>query len=222
MLKCRRHRRLLATVLMTALVFTSFTVVSFGGSGTKKMTVYDEVVVSGNYAYCSAAPGIYRVNLKTNKVKRIVDNSEYYTITGPLFGMKVHKGYLYYMGTGGIGSPLHRVKKSGGKTKYLCVVDDYAIKKGKIYYQAFDVDKDKSVKKVMKLNGKNKKKSSYKVKNKYKKSNKKGYKVKYVKTGKKEYSADLEDYVPVVKAYLVRPGKKNVLLCTFLDENEVY
>ena len=104
----RRYRRSLSVLLMAAMLFTSFTVVSFGASGTKKTTLYSDVLVSGSYAYCSVPTGIYRVNLKTNKVQRIVDNSEDYEITGALFGMKIHKKYLYYMSTGGVGSPLYR------------------------------------------------------------------------------------------------------------------
>lgn len=218
----RRYRRSLSVLLMAAMLFTSFTVVSFGASGTKKTTLYSDVLVSGSYAYCSVPTGIYRVNLKTNKVQRIVDNSEDYEITGALFGMKIHKKYLYYMSTGGVGSPLYRIRKSGGKAKFLDVVYDYAIKNGKIYYECYDYKKENNAKKVMKLNGKSKRKSSYKVKAKYKKTNKKGYSLRYVNTGKREYYADYEEYLPVIESYLVRPGKSNVLINRFFDVNEIY
>ena len=99
---------------------------------------------------------------------------------------------------------------------------NYAIKNGKIYYECYDYKTENDAKKVMKLNGKSKRKSSYKVRAKYKNTNKKGYSLRYVNTGKREYYADYEEYVPVVESYLVRPGKSNVLINRYYDVSEIY
>lgn len=195
---------------MTLLV-TCFTSMAFGASGTKKSTLYTGVIKKGNTVYCNAKLGIYKVNLKTGKVKAL----KKYDREGVLYFsqgstcMKLYKGYIYFMDGAGIGLSLNRVKASGGKkaqnltTKNNFNVYSFAISKGKIYIEGPSRDTFNDVKRVMKLNGKSAKKSKYKVVNKIKTTNKKGYKIQTKTSGGKS------------KDYLVTPSGKKYKLCTY-------
>lgn len=65
---------LVSIILALALVVTCFTPAAYAASkgGTKKMSVYDSVIKSGNYAYCSTPTGIYKVNIKNKKTQRLI------------------------------------------------------------------------------------------------------------------------------------------------------
>lgn len=177
----RKMRSISVIVLLLVFVFTS-TVMSFAASGTKTMTAYNEVIVKGNYAYCSASNGIYKVNIKTGSKKRIVKEDSVGDFV--INSMKIHNGYLYYKIVYGMPA-LYRVKLSGKSKKHLAdIYKNYVISGNKIYYR--DLESEKKMR--MDLNGKHKKKSSVKFKMKEKKSNKKGYWIKDV------YGEEVIDY----------------------------
>lgn len=170
---------------------------------TVKSTTYDQVVKSGNTAYCAGANALYKVKLtKNGKVKKVTCTYK----GGPAWDKKARlirnmkkKGkYLYYVDFGGSDGSvtyLKRMNTATKKSKKIVFTDNmfygYAIKKGKLYAKYHD--DDKVVKKSMKLNGKSKKKTSKKIVMKTKKSNAKGYSMKY--KAKKGY----------IKAYLKTP-----------------
>jgi len=200
--------------IIVSLILSSMTV-SYAASGTKKMTAY-RVVIKGKYAYCGAHNGIYRVNLYTESKKRIVkENNEGFDF-GPCY-LKIFKGYLYYLSDGPILSPLSRVKLNGKNKKHLADVYEYAISKGKIYYTSYSFNTDKDIKRVMKLNGKNKKKSRYNVRMKYKDSNKSGYRVEQVLVRTETEYFD-EEYYNVIEHYadyFVGPNGEMIKLCSY-------
>lgn len=193
----------IAITMVMMLVFSMMPVSVFAATKTKKMTLYTEVIKSGKYAYCCTPNGVYKVNLKTKTKKLIVsdENFEMY----PPDTMKLYKGYLFYTAGGGTGTGLHRVKTNGKNNKGLTSICSFAISKNKIYYTEYDFGNggSKRIKKVMKLNGKGKKKSSYNVVNTLKKSNKKGYRVK--------------TFDSVI--YLITPNKKKIKLGTLMYNN---
>lgn len=178
-------RKILSVLLMVMLFVSVAAPQSFAASKTKKMKTY-RTIVKGKYAYCTTYKGIYRVNIKTGKKKLLVKEN------GALNGwkytnLKLYKGYLYFTEDrdDNYNHVLYRVKTSGKSRKELGAVKSYAISDGKIYYTMMkDEDPDDDlgpgniVKKQMKLNGKNKKKSKYDVKMTLKKTNKKGYYVR--------------------------------------------
>ena len=204
-------KRLCAVFIIMTLLVSCFTSMAFGASGTKKMTYYGEVIKKGNTVYCNATVGIYKVNLKTGKVKAL---KEYDPVGAIQFGngaggMKLYKGYLYYMEAGAIGAGLCRVKVTGkakpqNLLRYVNFnASRFAISKGKIYVEGIDRDSFKNVKRVMKLNGKNAKKTKYKVYNSFKPTNKKGYTIQTVESGVK------------YTKYLVTPAGKKIKLCSY-------
>ena len=113
--------------------------------------------------------------------------------------MKKKGNYLYYVhGSEGTYWELQRTNVKTGKTKTLGkMCTDYAIRNGKIYGEFWKVtdDDEKPYYRVMKMNGKNKKKTSKKPAMKTKKTNAKGYSVKYKERGS------------YVKTYLKTPKK---------------
>lgn len=218
----KRIRSIAVIALLLVFVFSS-TAMSFAASGTKTMTAYNEVIVKGNYAYCSASNGIYKVNIKTGKKMRIV--KEDYVGDFIIEDMKIHKGYLYYKVVYGMPA-LYRVKLSGKSKKFLADIEEvYVISGNKIFYRELESNK----KMQMDLNGKHKKKTSVKFKLKEKKSNKKGYRVKTV-YGKEvvDYSDYYQDpdespsYLTTKKYtdYLYKPNGKKIKL--FTDTLEYY
>lgn len=204
-MKNRKARILIIAALVAALIASSM-VVSFAatGSNTVYSTTYNEVIKGSTYAYCSTGKGIYRVNPKTNKIKKISSEASIYMEPA---AMKLYKGYIYYLAGDGVNNMLYRVKTNGKNKKYLGSVAEYAIKNNTIYYTyyTYDYDTEEEVvlHKKMSLTGKNKKKTVYKVSMKNKATNKKGYRVKTVEksSGKCIY-------------YLVKPSKKRVKLCS--------
>lgn len=203
--------------VVMALIISSMGV-SYASSGTKTMTVYCEVIVKGGYAYCAANRGIYRVNLKTGDKKRIVKETGDPFEPGP-GAMKIHKGYLYYSNIYPDRAFLYRVKLNGTNNKRLAEIDfKYAISKGKIYYECLSKDRVKTLKKVMKLNGKSKKKSSYKVKQINRRSNKSNYKIKTVFVQDETvYDEHYDDYIVLKRyaEYLTTPDGRSIKLCTY-------
>ena len=89
-------------------------------------------------------------------------------------------------------------------------VVSYAISNGKIYYKIRNKS-EKMVKKSMKLNGSNKKKSRYNVKMKGRKSNKKGYYINQVLT-----HTDPHNNYEYYTDYLVTPSGKRIALSNYM------
>lgn len=154
-----------------------------------KMSTY-QVIKSGNTVYCAGeGDSIYKVKVKDGKVtgkKRILKGDFAMGDYSYVWGMKKKGGYLYYvMGSEGTWSELRRISTSGGKSKKLAEnPGSFAIKKNKLYVELWDEMNDTVKYRVMKLNGKNKKKTSVHPVTKKKETNAKGYSVKYKESGK--------------------------------------
>ena len=204
-MKIRKARIVIIAALVAALIASSM-MVTFAATGSKTVysTTYNEVIKGSTYAYCSTGKGLYRVNPKTNKIKKI--SSEGMPDIEPV-AMKLYKGYIYYLVGDGINNCLYRVKTNGKNKKFLGNVANYAIKNKTIYYphDTYNEDTGREVPqhKKMSLTGKNKKKTVYKVYMKNKATNKKGYRVKTVESSNK------------LTYYLAKPNKKRVKLCRF-------
>ena len=184
-------KRSIIMMLSFVMVLTSAVFPAFAASKkTLKMTVYTDVLVKGGYAYCSSIKGLYKVNLKTHAVKRLVKQEA--PGICEFTNLKYYKGYLYYEDlTSSIGGCLYRIKLSGkGKKDLGGNMGDYYLKKSKLYYETYKSNPTKPYCLKMKLNGKNKKKvSKYTVSCRQKRSNKKGYSVvwKELSNGKTQY-----------------------------------
>ena len=220
-----RFVRMAAAVLMiTVLIITMSAPQAQAASGrTKTSTVYDQVIVKGKYAYCTAYRGIYKVNLKKETSRILKKTGGLPEVYNSPRSMILYHGYIYFDASSGTRSkePLCRIKTSGKKYKYLANAETYAISKGKIYYVPFGPGKNKQ----MKLNGKSKKSTRYKAKNKYKTSNKRGY---YVErslvntTSSYEYDYYGDSYISVdeyYNDYLVTPGGKRIYLCSYSNNH---
>ena len=145
-----------------------------------KMKTYSDVVKSGNTVYCTSTLGIWKVKVtKSGKVKSkkwLLSPKKGYSFD--IRHMKKKGHYLYYLAQFGGTSRLYRTNLSTGKRKLVAYdVVQYVIRKNKIYTVHFDIETEEYYNRVMKLNGKSKKKSSVRPVDKLKKSNAKGYSV---------------------------------------------
>lgn len=174
------HKRIMSFLMVLLIAVAFLPAQASAASGKVKMTGYDQVLKSGNTVYCAGAEGIYQVGVdNAGKVTstRLLHRRETMGGYSYFYGMKLKGKYLYvqYM-TEGTPYGLSRVHVATGKFKTIATENDkgsveYAIKGKKIYYKAQDSKKGK----VMKLNGKSKKKTSSKPKMKHEKSNAYGY-----------------------------------------------
>ena len=144
-----------------------------------KMTVYDNVIKSGKCVYCCDGYRIYRVNLKTGKVKNLVKKTG--SPDEAYFAMKKKGKYIYCQyDMQGDEIYIYRVKTNGKKVQKLnkerLWVADYWISGKKLYYSGRTLE-DIGVKRVMNLNGTSLKKSKLKCNMKRARSNVKGYRV---------------------------------------------
>lgn len=184
-----RRRGMAALIIMTAMILALIPASAAAASGTVKMTVYDDVLKSGNTVYCAGRNGIYKVKLKKGKavnVKRLVEKEDSYFW---IMGMKKKGNYIYYI-TGGSApyGPVCRVNIKNGRiqriTKNL-YEPDYVIKKNKLYYsKSYDDDGNRKTY-AAKLNGKSPKRTSVMISSISKRSNAKGYSLKTVSKGNK-------------------------------------
>ena len=190
-------KRITCRVLVCLLAL--MVVVSFmpqpADAASKKVssTTYDRVIKSGNTAYCAGAYHIYKVKLtksgKVKKVTRIVKGGPVWGKSARMIKYMTLKGkYLYYADYGvsdGSCIKLIRVNTKTKKKQDLVFTDSmfygYAIKGDKLYCK-YD-EEGKAVTKVMKLNGKSKKKTSKKVSMKHWNSNNKRYSIKFTSRG---------------------------------------
>ena len=202
-------RRKAGLILIAFIVACSFMPVT-ASAAVPTSTTYDDVIkVSKKTAYCACAAGIYKVNLKTGKKKRLVKGNSF---NHP--GQMKKKGkYIYYIagGTSDQYGWLRRVKVTGGKAKTLAggyvpyAVHEYMISGNRIYYGCYvEYDDDSGEPywegRVMNLNGSGKRALFLDFNSKRKRSNAKGYKVVY-----KEKNGG-------AKFYLKKPGGKKIYL----------
>ena len=212
-------KRIISLLLIAVFIVGSFTTVVFGASKKKKMTVYDQVCKVGNTAYCCTGQGLYKYDL--NNGSKVLLHQVNAREVEAVSRMKVYKGYLYFFEDGEEEAHLYRVRMSNNKVKRLVsCIHEYAISKKKIYYvRAYS---EKPEKRVMKLNGKGKKKSHYNVVNKCKASNAKGYYI-HTKLIKKIWQLNEDrtyyDWAYIYADYLIAPGKQ-VLLCTYYADED--
>ena len=176
----RNSRKTIVTIISVALIIT-FAVIPadvHASSNVKKMTVYESVYKVKNTVYCACGAGVYRVNLKTSKVTRLIKNNSYKT--GRYYGwMKYYKGYLYYIKSNDdtcLG--LYRIKPSTKKIKALSKemeIIGYALSGNKVYIRIADDSLEKIYNRKMSLNGKNKKTTKVMPKMNIRESNSSGY-----------------------------------------------
>ena len=182
-------KKLAACIMVMAIAVAFMPTSAFAASKSAKMTAYNQVIVSGSHAYCAGAGGIYKVKLNNGEkenVQRLYDSEGAFGPYAAVEAMKKQDGYIYFrFASEGTCTDLARVKCTGGNVKYLALTGnsaDYAIKGKRIYFYKY-TDNDKIVKRVMKFNGKNKKKTSVKPVLKEKKTNKSGYRIIIKKKG---------------------------------------
>ncbi len=175
----RSHKSMFLITIMVIAIAFSFTVpvesVS-AASKTKKMAVYS-CIKSGDTVYCSNDHRIFKVDLGTEKVTVLTGGKGYPN------RLKLKGKYLYYRDSyqgfdkNGYSGYVYRIHVKTKAKKKLAGATAYAIKGKKLYATAERLmgNKLKTQKRVMKLNGKSKKKTKYKAKNSFKKTNRKGY-----------------------------------------------
>ena len=219
-MKNRKFRAMIVASLVLSLVITS-TLVSFGASGTKKMTVYNKVckVKNSSVLYCSDNYAIYKVDTATGGVLRLTQPK-----ANGVFGMKVHKGYVYFLWyTSGTPLVLSRVKTSGKAEKELFMMHEgpgkYAVKGKKIYVQYYD-DNGKRCRKSMNLKGKKVRRSGYKVKMKSKDSNIAGYTV--FTNESPDFSTWDEESTGTLSSFLTGPDGSVIHLGTYTSRDFEY
>ena len=176
-------KKLISILLITVMLMGCFTVVSFGVSKTKKMTAYS-CIKDGNFVYCAAEGGIYKVDVTKKSATRLVKSMD--DLFGePPVSLSLYKGYIYYLDSATDNLNLYRISVNGGSKKKLAskVSKMYVISGSKIFFKTRS--KSKTVVKQMKLNGKAKKKSGSKVKMTTEKTNTPGYTV-FTRTDKEQ------------------------------------
>lgn len=203
----RKVLKAICVCLMITLAFGCVSTVTFAKTKTYKTTFYDCYVKDG-IAYCATDNGIYKVNIKKEKVKRLVKTNPYKD--GYIVCLTMHKGKLYYQYASDK-TYICRVKTSGKSKKKLAgywslfEVSNVAIDGKYIYYEGFkDENCTKKYTKRMKLNGKDKTKVKVKIKTKTKATNNKKYELDYF---------DNPDNIDYQDVYLVTP-KKNIYITT--------
>ena len=202
-------RKKIGLMLLAFIVACAFMPVT-ASAAVPSGTTYDDVIkVSKKTAYCACPAGIYKVNLKTGKKKRLVKGSSF---NDP--GQMTKKGkYIYYIagGTSDQYSWLRRIRTSGGKPQTLAggfvpyAVHEYVISGNRIFYGCYvEYDDDSGDTywdgKVMNLNGSGKRALFLNFKYHRKRSNAKGYKVVFKEKGSG------------AKFYLKKPGGKKIYL----------
>lgn len=194
-------KRFLPVLMIMVLIITMLTPCSFAAS-SKKMTVYYDVVKYGNTAFVNTPDGIYKVNIKKGTSKLFKGSPGWQYAIGD---MRAYKGYLYFTADNDETEQvyLYRANIKTGKLKVLTKATlstiYFSISKGKIYYTIHN-EIGQNTKKVMKLNGKAKKKTKIKAVNVYKASNAKGYKV-------------IEENTSEYKIIKLKTPKKTITVC---------
>jgi hypothetical protein len=221
---------ILILALSLVLAFSSLTLIAFtddayAASGkTKKMTVYNNILKRGNTVFVNLGKTIASVNTKTGKVKILTGKSKnaLYNVRR----MALKNNYIYFVR---VEDPAFyvflRVNIKTGKKKRIAVGEgsfSYVISGNKIYYRTKVLDwshlgeTKETIKKVMQLSGKSKKKTVISARNTVKKSNAPGYKI--VKSFSHKKSVDDGDgYIETTKYYdyyLQMPNGKRIFIIT--------
>lgn len=194
-------KKLAVCVIVLAVALAFMPMNTFASSKTVSMTAFNQVIKSGNTLYCAGAEGIYKVEayfgdssstLITKKLHKMESMGAYSYYSG----MKKKGDYLYcQVETEGTTFLLVRINCSTGKQKILASASDkgairYVIKGKKIYYKP-----KYGKKKVMKLNGKSKRKTSIAPKMTRKKSNADGYSISITSEKEGEYAEHVYTYL---------------------------
>lgn len=205
-----KRNKIIVFLLVTALVipFAIATNKVYAASEIKKMNSY-KCIKSGNTVYCVGFRNIYKVSLKTKSVNKMKNPGNY------AGAIKLKSGFLYCSGNGQSAETgvIYRVdiKKNKYKTlaknvKFTTGTPGFVISKSNVYYTTIEFKRDGTTKytnRVMKLNGKSKKKTTVKSKMTTKATNNSKYKV--VKS--KAYYTDDIDF-PCYDYYLKTPSGK--------------
>lgn len=202
-------------VFAVAVSVTALPTYAAGGKKVK-MAGYN-AFKKGSNVYCAAHKGLYKYNIKTGSLKKLASaNPETYEF---IDGVKVYKGYVYYVAGNAITAPLYRIKTNGKGKKRIGAVIEYGIRNNKIYYTTLNNKTGKTEKKQMNLNGKYKKKSRFKIKRPKARSNNKAYYVENVTLSKDRFLYNGEWMIREHLAdYLIIAGGNKVLLCQYDDE----
>ena len=167
--------------MMLIVTFAVAPIDSYAASKMVKSTTYSNTLKSGSFVYCTNGNKLFKVNLRTGKVKTMCKAK-----VGYITNLKIKNKYIYFneMSLGTTGGRLNRISLKSGKKQVLAknnVYPKYAIKGKKIYYEYSKVSKNGSKvtrhKRVMNLNGKKKKSTKVKIKMNSKLTNAKGYMV---------------------------------------------
>lgn len=217
--KRRTISRIIGIMLVFAVAVSVAVPQAYAASGKKvKMTNYN-TVKKGSAVYCAAHYGLYKYDLKTGSLKKLVSANpeERYDFIDCI---SVHKGYVYYIKGDAITVPLYRIKTNGKGKKRIGAVLEYGIRNKKIYYTTLNSKTEKTEKKQMSLNGKHKKNSRFKIKRSNANSNNKAYYVeRRVILGQDRFLDDGEWMIREHLAdYLIIAGGDRVLLCQYDDE----
>ena len=175
-------KKFLISLMIITMLMASVPAGVFAATTKVKTRMY-EIQVVKNYAYTTGNKGIYRVKLKNGKPvskKTLFKAGSKYVCAHLLVKGK----YVYFKKMADDKEYLYRVKKTGGKAKKLSSMGEFsevAFKGKKIYYTyPGETDDDgmvlNTIKKVMKLNGKDKQDTKMTAVEIDKYYNKKGYK----------------------------------------------
>ena len=177
-----RVKQNLIHTLIICLIAMLIPMTASAAGKTKKMTTYWRVLKEGNTVFCNNGYGIYKVNLKNNKVRKLHTKRIRSAGDEALESMKKKGKYLYYVYSNETTGALYRINLKTGKNEALTShkydgFEGYAISGNKIYYKIYHWSDESTRYKVMKLNGRSKKYTKVKVSCKWKKNNKaaKGY-----------------------------------------------
>ena len=220
-MKTKKYSKLMHTLMIAICLMLTVSLIPIQGQAgeahaasksAKKMTVYDSVIKNGNTVYCSDRFAIYKVNLKTKSVKRLVKKigywDEYY------YAMKKKGNYIYALyDMQGDCENLYRISINGGGQKKLnkhqMIINKYYIKGKKLYYSGLKMDYDTQVRVVSKLNGSNVKKTKKKFSMKQKETN----------SDAKGYSTYVDNKHPYANTYLNLPDGSRIHLGKYKNNN---
>ena len=200
----RYIKRTITAVLSITLILTLVIapIDTYAASKTKKMVAYRNTLKVNNMVYCTNGITIYKVNLSNGSVKKLTTSKVGYTTH-----LKKKGNYLYYleMTQYGAGCRISRINLKTGKRTTLAknTGPKYALVGKKIYYRYAKTTNNgpKYYKRVMKLNGKSKKKTKFKAVINSKLTNANGYMVI------DDLNSDDWSSVAYTNYYLRTPGK---------------
>lgn len=211
--------RVLGIVLFLVIAVSMSVPDAYAASSKKVKTTNYTTVKKGSVVYCAAHYGLYKYNLTTGSLEKLVgaNPEERYDFIDCI---NVHKGYVYYIKGDAITVPLYRIKTNGKGKKKIGAVMEYGIRNKKIYYTTLNSKTEKTEKKQMDLNGKHKKKSRFKFKRSHARTNNAAYYVERITLGKERFVDNGEWMIREHQAdYLIIAGGNRVFLCQYDEEH---